>query len=887
MALTFKFDPNQQFQLDAIEAVVDLFDGQAFNDLELVVPEGASFAAIPNRLSLGGEALLDNLRRVQERNLPERLRDGELYTIGAEGGNQPPFYNFSVEMETGTGKTYVYLRTALELHRRYGFRKFIVVVPSIAICEGVLKTLEITAEHFRELFGNIPYRWCKYASADLNQVRSFALGDGVEIMVMTLASFNKEINVLLRSTDRLQGEVPVNLLRATSPILILDEPQNMESEISREALLRLNPLFALRYSATHREPYNLVYRLTPAEAYEQGLVKRIEVASVVSDAARATPYISLQSVRARKTKITARMRVHVLSKSGEVSEKAVTVGVGDDLRDKTNRAEYAGYEVEELDAAEGTVTFTNGETLHEGGAIGVDKEPIFREQIRETVRLHMARQAGLRERGVKVLSLFFIDKVANYAEEDGLIRRIFAECFAEEAARHDAWSGLTPDQVSAAYFAEQRRRDGSVDRLDSKTGEAAKDEAAYELIMRNKERLLAFDEPVSFIFSHSALREGWDNPNVFQICTLNETVSDMRKRQEIGRGVRIPVDQSGRRITDDESNILTVIANEHYEQYVGRLQAELEFDGFLSDEQGPPPRPSRDPVRVQLRDEFVESEDFRRLWEKISRRTRYAVEVDGDRLADDVLRRLRRVDIPEPRITVSHTEVQIGEDGVDGVLRSQRSVEDTPVGEAPDLLAMLSQQLEHTSPPCRLTRRTLVAIITDDEVLPKALRNPPTFVAEAARVIRAELFHQIIDGIKYLPLDEWYEMSQVFEREIEGREWNTIPARLSVYDHVVYDSSVEKRFAEDLDERDDIRLYVKLPRAFTVTTPVGEYNPDWAIVVDQNGEERVYLVRETKQPTELDRLRRSEARKVKCGKRHFEALGVSFKVVTSADEILP
>jgi len=886
MALTFKFDPNQQFQLDAIEAVVDLFDGQVVNELELVIPEGGTSAAIPNRLSLPEGTLLDNLRRVQERNLPERLRDDELQTIGAEDDDQPPFYNFSVEMETGTGKTYVYLRTALELHRRYGFRKFIVVVPSIAICEGVLKTLEITRDHFRELFGNVACRWSKYASANLSQVRSFALGDGVEIMVMTLASFNKATNVLLRSTDRLQGEVPINLLRAASPILILDEPQNMESDISKEALLRLNPLLALRYSATHRDPYNLVYRLTPAEAYRQGLVKRIEVASVVSEATGGKPYIALQKVTSRKLTISARVRVAVLAKSGDVSEKTITIKMHDQLRMKTRRAEYAGYVVSGLDARKGTVTFANGETVHEGGAIGVDKEPVFRAQIRETVRLHLSRQASLRERGVKVLSLFFIDKVANYADEDGLIRRIFEECFAEEAAKHEAWSGLTADQVSAAYFAQQRRRDGSVDLLDSSSGEAAKDEDAYELIMKNKERLLSLDEPVSFIFSHSALREGWDNPNVFQICTLNETVSDMRKRQEIGRGVRIPVDQSGRRVTDDEINLLTVIANERYEQYVSTLQAELTDEGFLSDEQGPAPKPSRAPVRVQLRDELVESEDFKRLWEKISRRTRYAVEVDGDRLLRDVVAHLRDAVILDPRIMVGHAEIQIGEEGVDSQLRSWTTAAETPVAAAPDLVDMLARQLEHTSPPCRLTRRTLTAIIADDEVLPKALRNPSAFVTEAVRAIRASLFRQIIDGIKYLPLDEWYEMSQVFPEEFPAREWNAIPAALSVYDHVVFDSCVEKRFAEDLDEREDIRLYVKLPRKFTVTTPIGKYNPDWAIVVAKDGRERCYLVRETKGTHDPAQLRTTEDQKINCGKRHFEALGVSFDVVTSAAEIV-
>lgn len=455
----------------------------------------------------------------------------------------------------------------------------------------------------------------------------------------------------------------------------------------------------------------------------------------------------------------------------------MTFNALDDLEEKTNRAEYAGYEIDEIDVSAGTVTFTNGETLHEGDAIGVDKEPIFREQIRETIRCHFRRQRSLRGRDVKVLSLFFIDRVANYAEDDGLIKRLFDECFAEEAARYDDWRDLNPETVRAAYFAEQRRRDGSVDLLDSSTGEATKDEAAYELIMRKKELLLAFDEPVSFIFSHSALREGWDNPNVFQICTLNDTVSDVRKRQEIGRGVRIPVDQSGERIFDEQIDVLTVVANESYDQYVRTLQGELADEGFASDEQGPTPKRSRAPVQIYLRDDLIETDDFRRLWEKISRRTRYAVEVASNALVRDVLQRLREVDIPEPRITVTRVEVQIDEKGADSDLRSQRAVEEMVVTQAPDLVAMLTHQLEHTSPPCRLTRGTLLAIVTNEDVLPKALRNPQAFVAEATRIIRATLFQQIIDGIKYLPLDEWYEMNRVFAEEFEAREWNTIPAR--------------------------------------------------------------------------------------------------------------
>jgi len=888
MSLKFRFDANQEYQLEAIDAVVDLFDGQPYNAIDLVFPKGGGFAAVPNALDLGPEDLQTNLREVQERNIPERLRSGKLECIRgkmttSEDGAEASFYNFSVEMETGTGKTYVYLRTALELHREYGFRKFIIVVPSVAIAEGVLKTLEITQEHLRGLYGNVAYHWCKYDSSNLTQVRQFALSESVEFMVMTLQSFNKATNILLRSMDQLSGETPIHLLQATRPILILDEPQNMESKTSKAALLNPNPPMALRYSATHRYPYNLVYRLTPADAYRYGLVKRIEVTSVVSDPAENRPYIRLQEVRSRKNTLSARVEVDTLTRAGTPSQKVITVKPGDNLQEKTNRPEYGRYTVSEIDYGAEAITFTNGESLTRGTALGVNKEPIFEEQIRETIRTHFEKQAHLRERGIKVLSLFFIDAVANYAEEDGIIRRLFNECFAEEAAKNEYWADFAPEDVQAAYFAEQRRRDGSVDLLDSKTGEAQRDEEAYELIMRKKERLLSFDEPVSFIFSHSALREGWDNPNVFQICTLNESISDMRKRQEIGRGVRLAVDQTGERTFDEQVNVLTVVANEHYEQYVATLQSELEAEGYEFDEQGPPPPERSKEVTVNLREEMIDSEEFVELWEQIKHRTRYHVTIESDRLVEDVGRELAYLDVPEPKIVVSTSGVGIDDTGVTATgLRRQRVRGGIAWGEGPDLVQMLRHHLENTSPPCRLTRSTLREIVTAERVIPQALKNPQAWVVQAAAKIRKHLMEQICRGIKYERTGDWYEMRKIFDAEIKGYESNTLPAKVSLYDRVIFDSNVEHDFAEGLEKRGDVKLYVKLPRGFVVDTPVGKYNPDWAIVIEHEGERRLYLVRETKGEGEL---RPTEEHKTECGDRHFKELGVNYEVVSSAEDL--
>ncbi len=472
--MEFKFDAQQEYQINAIEAVAGLLEGQPRNEIDVTFSL-SGLAAVPNILNLSEETLLQNLHAVQEQNkiaLDDALQSIEADIETAGGMTHVRFPNFSIEMETGTGKTYVYIRTALELFRRYGLRKFIIIVPSVAVREGVLKTLQITEKHLRALYENIPYRYYIYDSGNLAQVRQFALSDSIEIMVMTIDSFNKASNVINQSTDRLQGETPIHLIQSARPILILDEPQNMESELRVKSLSALNPLFALRYSATHRNPYNLVYRLTPFEAYRQGLVKRIEVASK-------------------------------LMKDGTVKEQVVTVRVGDSLQDKSGRIDYQGYEVSEINPGLDLVIFSNGVEIGVGETRGADKEAVFKAQIHYTVEEHFRRQLRLRPSGIKVLSLFFIDKVDNYALEDGIIRRLFNTAFdevrAQYAQRDPDWNDKSTDSVQGAYFA-QRKVKGEVTYEDSKTGESEKDKEAYDLILKDKERLLSLDEPTSFIF---------------------------------------------------------------------------------------------------------------------------------------------------------------------------------------------------------------------------------------------------------------------------------------------------------------------------------------------------------------------------------------------------
>lgn len=534
----------------------------------------------------------------------------------------------------------------------------------------------------------------------------------------------------------------------------------------------------------------------------------------------------------------------------------------------------------------------------------------------------MRRQARLRDVDLKVLSLFFIDRVDNYAPEDGLIRRLFVQAFDDVKPRFPGWRDRDAEEVQAAYFAQRRTRSGEIILEDSKTGEAERDRQAYELIMKHKERLLSFDEPVSFIFSHSALREGWDNPNVFQICTLNQTASEMKKRQEVGRGVRLPVNQSGERVHDERFNVLTVVANESYERFVAQLQSEIAFEyreeiearygkpiGDLSDEerhqieeeygQGilpPKPADARKRGRATLRKEYTLKPEFQELWERIKHKTRYAVKIDSEKLVCDVVAELDRAEIRPPRVTITKARVNVGQESAFEALQmsAARTVMDLSGRyPLPNLVEVMANLMEHTTPPVRLTRGTFLEIIkrTSPACRQAMVDNPNEFATVAVRIIKGKLTDQLVEGIQYEKITQWYEMTQL-DVEIPGWEEYLVPVANSVYDHVICDSEVERQFVEGLEHRDDVKLYLKLPAWFTVPTPIGEYNPDWAIVMEDceygesTGKPLLYLVRETKSTHHLDELRPDERRKIICGERHFQdVLGVDYKVVVSAREL--
>ncbi len=857
--MKFKFDSNQDFQLEAIAAVVDLFEGCVRPDegFALRIEHGV----IPNTLTLSEQDVLQNLQGIQQRN-------------AIEPADELQGMDFSVEMETGTGKTYVYLRTMLELNRRYGFKKFIVVVPSVAIREGVLKSLEMTQEHFAELYENLPYRYYEYSSGRISRLRQFATRDTVEIMVMTIDSFNKDSNVIKNYTDRLAGVKPIELVQATRPILVLDEPQNMESDIAREALADLNPLLKLRYSATHRRYYNLVYRLGPVEAYDRGLVKKIEVLSVFEEHNWNSAYIRCEKTEASKSRIRARLRLLVKDASGQVKPKTRTVKLGDDLYQKTNFPVYEGFEVAGIDAGVGEVRFTNGVVLAEGEEQGTNKQELMRIQIEQTVEEHMRKHQRLKRRGIKVLSLFFIDTVANYTAPDGFIRQAFVEAFERVKPRFEDYREVEVGDVHGGYFSEYRSEKGM-----------ARDEDLFQLIMQDKERLLSFDTPLEFIFSHSALREGWDNPNVFNICTLNDTVSAVKKRQEIGRGVRLAVNQEGQRLFDPEVNRLTVIANESYRDYVAQLQTEY-VDEFGEGATGPKPEDARKRVEVQRKPGVELDENFRELWSRIAKRTRYRVAIETERLIEECVEDLAQLDIPKVQARIVRGVVQWGDEGVETTEVGTGAEEVEAAVRVPNLLDLIEREIEE-----RLTRRTVAEIVTRSGKLGQAFNNPQMFALQVASIINHHLRAHLVSGIRYVEIGDAYEMS-LLKESISSYVNRLVAVGKSAYPHIVCDSATEKRFAKALDEREEVKLFIKLPSDFVVSTPVGTYNPDWAVVAelrDQWGElrQKLYLVAETKGRPDEEQLRQMEEWKIECAKRHFEQFtDVEYKVASSVDELI-
>ncbi|MCS6265231.1 MAG: DEAD/DEAH box helicase family protein [Nitrospira sp.] len=969
--MKFHFEPNLDYQHTAIESVCDLFHGQEVCRTEFTVTrdvlseqQALAFAqndlGIGNRLHLLDDELLANLCDIQIRN-------------GLKPSSSLASGDFTVEMETGTGKTYVYLRTLFELNRRYGFTKFIIVVPSVAIKEGVYKTLQITEEHFRALYANTPFDFFLYDSSKLGQVRNFATSPHIQIMVVTVGAINKkDVNNLYKDSEKTGGEKPIDLIKATRPILIVDEPQSVDGGLEgrgKEALSAMNPLCTLRYSATHAEKHHMLYRLDAVDAYERKLVKQIEVASLEVEGGHNKGYVKLISTSNKKGTFSAKVELDV-QRGTTVSREPVMVQPGDDLQQVTKRAVYADYLVQSIGCKAGDecIELSNQETpLRVGEAIGdVDGDALKRLMIRRTIEEHLDKELRLRPQSIKVLSLFFIDAVEHYrsySADGAQVKGKYAVMFEEEyrkAAAKPKYRTLFNDvdlqseatEVHDGYFSIDKK--GSwTDTAENNQGNRENAERAYNLIMKDKEKLLGFETKLKFIFSHSALREGWDNPNVFQICAIREIGTERERRQTIGRGLRLCVNQQGERLRGFDINTLTVIATESYEQFAENLQKEIEADTGIrfgvvekhqfaaipvTDEAGrttslgvaqseaiwnhlreagyvdakgkvqdhlkkalkdstlelPEPfkaqlQQVKDVLRklagrldiknaderkpIKTRQAVLHSEEFQALWNRIKHKTTYRVQFDNEKLVNECAKAIGECPpITKTRVQIRKADLAIGRGGVspeETAAAAPITIDEIDI-ELPDLLTDLQGKTQ-------LTRRSLVRVVIDSGRLDDFKRNPQQFIELAAESINRTKRLALVDGIKYQRIgEEQYYAQELFEKEeLTGYLKNILAATKSVHEHVVYDSSgVERTFAEQLEKNEAVKVYAKLPGWFKVLTPLGTYNPDWAVLVEKDGAERLYFVVETKSSLFTDDLRDKESAKIACGKAHFKALAV-------------
>ena len=1005
---------HQKFQADAAKAVVDVFAGQTYLTPTYMMDRGSGiyqtkiseeqdYTGFSNQKivsELSDQQILEQLQKVQRAN---QIRPSEKL----EGR-----YNLTIEMETGVGKTYTYIKTMFELNKHYGWSKFIVVVPSVAIREGVYKSFEMTQEHFADEYGK-KIRFFIYNSAQLTEIDRFASDSSINVMIINSQAFNakgKDARRIYMKLDEFRSRRPIDIIAKTNPILIIDEPQSVEGRQTRERLKEFHPLLTLRYSATHKSDsiYNMIFRLDAMEAYNRRLVKKIAVKGITESGSTATDsFLYLESINLSKSDPTATLQFEVKMTSGAPKKKSRIVKIGDNLYDYSGGLEEYrnGFVVRQIDGRDDSVEFINGIKIFAGDVIGaVDEDQLRRIQIRETILSHIQRERQLFYKGIKVLSLFFIDEVANYREYDAAGQPVngkYAAMFEEEYADVTGTMQLAIDddeyfrylqaipaaKTHAGYFSV----DGKGKMVNSRVGRrenTSDDVSAYELIMKNKELLLDRDpvrSPVRFIFSHSALREGWDNPNVFQICTLKQSSSDVRKRQEVGRGLRLCVNQSGERMDTNvlgndvhNVNILTVIASESYDSFAKGLQTEMAeavadrprivtvelFVGrVIKDEHGneqvidqntayaihydmivngyidrkgaltdkyyedkandeikvaeevadsaasvlaiidsvydprnmQPENARSNNVELQVDEDKLVMPEFKALWSRINAKSVYVVDFDTSELIQKAIAALNS------RLRVSKIYVQV-ETGIMDTIKSKAELlsgasfvkEETGSYSVSmrvntnvkyDLIGKL---VDETG----LTRKALVAILQGiwPAVFNQFRDNPEEFITRAAALINDEKATAIIEHITYNILGDCYGTDVFTDPTIRGRLGvNTMKAKRHLYDHIVYDSTGERDFAANLDANTNVAVYVKLPDGFYISTPVGRYNPDWAIAFYEGCVKHIYFVAETKGSMKSMQLRLIEQSKIHCAREHFKAVSgdnVVYDVVDSYKSLL-
>ena len=1009
MKLRFK---HQKFQADAAKAVVNVFQGQPYQDgISYLIDKGKTqsnqaeldtdFTGFKNaKVILDEGRILSNIQQIQRANLIKPSNELEGY------------YNLTVEMETGVGKTYTYIKTMFELNKQYGWSKFIVVVPSIAIREGVYKSFQITQDHFAEEY-NKKIRFFIYNSAHLNQIDQFAGDSNIHVMIINsqaFASKGKDARRIDMKLDEFRSRRPIDIIAKTNPIVIIDEPQSVEGPTTIKSLEKFKPLMTLRYSATHKKDriFNMVYRLDAMEAYNKKLVKKIAVKGIsVSGQSGTDGYLYLANLNLSNNKApTASLEFNMKGANG-IRKITKIVNEGTNLYEQSgNLNEYQGYTINHIDGRYNTVEFKNGIKIEVGQVLGdtQDSDQIRRIQIRETILSHLERERQLFYKGIKVLSLFFIDEVAKYkdydqADEKGPYAHMFEEEYNNIVEHYVGelgdseyvkyLKGIRAQETHAGYFSIDKKTKRFIDGDIDKKEQSSKDVDAYDLIMKNKERLLDRKEPVRFIFSHSALKEGWDNPNVFQICTLKQSGAEVRKRQEVGRGLRICVNQDGERMDtavlgDDvhNINILTVIANESYKDFAKGLQTELAEiitdrpkkvtadlfkDKFIQDADGNneiitsdmagklyfsmvkndyvnengeltdkyyddkkagtlslpeefkqstdsiicildtiydvkgmmPEDARKNDIDIKINPDALNKQEFQALWKKINVKSIYAVDFEGQELIDKAISALNsKLQVSKINVVITTGEmksIKSKQDLFDGLAFENKpnqtkteSISATNTSIKYDLIGKL---VDETG----LTRETIVKILVGIEkaVFDQFKTNPEEFIIKAANLINEQKATLIIQHISYTKIDGQdavYDTNIFTEPTLKGKFGiNAIATTKNIYDHLLYDSIIEKDFAEKLEQAQDVVVYVKLPKGFYISTPVGKYNPDWAIAFNQEHIKHIYFVAETKGNMSSLELRDIEKAKIECAKKHFKSISnneIVYDVVSNYEELM-
>lgn len=1012
MKLQFK---KQKFQADAAKAVVDIFVGQPYSVPSYMIDRGVTgkqqaldiedgFTGWGNQKitpALTDEIILERIQKIQRANLiqPSDRLEGR--------------YNLTIEMETGVGKTYTYIKTMYELNKAYGWSKFIVVVPSIAIREGVYKTFQVTQEHFAEEYGK-KVRFFIYNSARLTEIEHFASDNAINVMIINAQAFNatgKDARRIEKKLDEFRSRRPIDVLAKTNPILIIDEPQSVEGTKTKEKLKKFNPLFTLRYSATHREKYNMIYRLDAMEAYNKKLVKKIRVVGIAATGSTGTEsYVYLEGINLSAKAPTATIEFDCKGANG-IRKITRIVGEGYNLYDNSNQLEEykSGFTVARIDGRESAnfIEFLNGIRIYAGDVIGkVSEEQLRRIQIRETIKAHIEREQELFDKGIKVLSLFFIDEVAKYKQynsageaENGIYGQIFEEEYRnivgnlqtslENEAYHEYLSAIAPEKTHAGYFSVDKKGRMIDSRLKRKEESSNTQDAldAYDLIMKNKELLLEKNpkkSPVRFIFSHSALREGWDNPNVFQICTLKQSNSETGKRQEVGRGLRLCVNQDGDRMDENvlgksvqEVNLLTVIASESYDSFARGLQGELtevvadrprivnrelfvdravkdiagndviidddtatailyelitqkyiDKKGQLTDKYYQDKNENRvqiaqeaseiapavleildgiynskgieienarsNNVELKLEADKLAMPEFQALWKRINAKSAYTVDFVSEELVQKSIEAINKqlyvapVHIEVVQGTLDRIESQ-GQLAEGTAFVKERTVRKEKIRAASEVkYDLIGKLVEETG----LTRKDIVQILQGirADLFAQFKINPEEFILKTAKLINNEKAVAVIQHIAYNMTEAEYSTDIFADASIKGRLGiNAIKTKKHIYDHLVFDSITERQFASELDVSAEVAVYVKLPNTFYISTPVGKYNPDWAIAFFEGQVKHIYFVAETKGSMDSMQLKPIEQSKIECAKRHFEAISdekVIYHVINSYSDLL-